>query len=81
MEGAGYLLECWECRLSGQEAKYVGETSRSTYQRGREHQKEVDEAKRSHPLVSHFQKVHQGNKQIILMRTVRETRTAMERQV
>ena len=67
--------------MSGKEAKYVGETSRSPYQRGHEHQKVIDEAKTSHPLVSHFQEVHQGTQQPILMRIVRETQTALERQV
>ena len=33
-EGAGYYLECWECKLEGKTFKYVGETSRSPYQEG-----------------------------------------------
>jgi len=81
IEGVGYLLECWACRLVGKVAIYVGETSRSPYQRGRGHQKEVNEAKRSHPMVTHFQETHQEQKQTILMRTVRNTNTALERQV
>ena len=81
MEGAGYLLECWTCRLEGKVARYVGETSRSPYQRGQEHQKEICEAKRSHPMVGHFLDVHRGQRQVVLMRTVRNTNTALERQV
>ena len=36
-EGVGYLLECWTCRLKGKAARYVGESSRSAFQRGKEH--------------------------------------------
>ena len=31
MEGEGYLIECWTCRLVGKVAKYGGENSRSPY--------------------------------------------------
>ena len=48
-------------------AVYVGETSRSPYQRGKEHQEEVDLTKKVHPLVIHFQEVHNEEKQAILM--------------
>ena len=80
-EGAGYLLECWDCRRAGKGKVYVGETSRSPYQRGREHHKEVAEAKKTHTMVLHFQEFHQGQTQQVLMRTMVETRTALDRQV
>ena len=38
-EGAGYAIECWPCRLGGKKAVYIGETSRSPYQCGKEHHK------------------------------------------
>ena len=78
-EGSGYSLECWSCRLKGRKALYVGETSRSPYQRAREHTKEIDEAKKSHPLVIHFSEKHGGCKQEVIMRTVKETRMVLER--
>ena len=60
-EGAGYMIECWTCRKEGKKAAYVGETSRSPYQRGKEHLKEVNEVrKKSHPLVCHFEESHEG---------------------
>ena len=43
-EGAGNTIECWTYRLGGRKALSIGETSRSPYQRGKEHQKEVTDA-------------------------------------
>ena len=36
--------------------------------------------KKSHPLVCHFEESHEGEQQTLLMRTLVETRTALERQ-
>ena len=66
--------------LKGRKALYVGETSRYPYQRGREHCKEVEDAKKSHPMIIHFSEKHEGCRQEIVMRTIKETRTALERQ-
>ena len=66
-EGAGYILECWDCRKIGKEAKYIGETSRSPSQGGKEYGQEVMEAKKTHPLVLHFQEKHNGQEQQIFM--------------
>ena len=78
-ESVGYHLECWGCRKEGRKAVYVGHTSRSPYQRGKEHQEEVDLTKKVHPLVIHFQEVHNGERQTILMRVLKSARTALER--
>ena len=40
-EGAGYVIECWLCRLEGKTFKYIGETSRSPFQRGKEHKADL----------------------------------------
>ena len=40
-EGIGYAVECWTCRLQGETYRYIGESSRSAYQRALEHWKEV----------------------------------------
>ena len=74
------MVECRTCRKEGKKAAYIGETSRSPYQRGKEHQKEVGEMKKAHPLVCHFQEVHGGKVQTLLLRTLVETRTTLERQ-
>ena len=60
---------------------YLGETSRSSYQRGREHLKEIQEATPTHPLVIHNIEEHGGETQEILMRTLTTHLSAMERQV
>ena len=80
-EGVGYVVECWRCRCEGKRAEYIGETSRCPYQRARNHQKEVSEMKTSLPLVQHFEERHGGEEQELLIRTVREANTALERQV
>ena len=63
LEGAGYVLECCSCKRGCKVAKYVAKTSRSPYQRGREHHKEIAEAKKTHPVVLHFQESHKGIRQ------------------
>ena len=60
---------------------YWGESSRSAYQRGREHQKEIDDGSISHPLVAHFWDQHNGEKQQVIMRIITKHRTALDRQV
>ena len=80
-EGVGYTLECWECRLGGMKYMYVGETSRSPYQRGKEHEKDIGNGKKTHPLWIHFGEKHGGERQRILMRVIATPQTAMARQV
>ena len=75
VEGVGYIIECWTCRTAGNPHKYVGESSRSGYQRGREHWAEVEAAKKTHPIVIHFNEIHQGAKQQVLMRVVKHSRS------
>ena len=36
-EGVGYLVECWPCKLAERRYRYVRESTRSGYQREREH--------------------------------------------
>ena len=52
-EGMNYCIECISCRKQGLRRIYIGETSRSLYQRGREHSKEIQEMSPTHPLVIH----------------------------
>ena len=59
-EGANYCIECLTCRQEGRRRLYLGETSRSPYQRGAEHEKEVREGVPSHPLVIHCMEEHGG---------------------
>ena len=80
-EGIGYALECWTCRLQGRTYRYIGESSRSPYQRGQEHWKEILAGKKTHPLVDHFLDFHQGTRQEVLFRTLATFQTALHRQV
>ena len=80
-EGANYSIECLTCRKEGKRRIYFGETSRSPYQRGSEHQKEVREGILTHPLVIHSIEEHEGITQPILMRTLSAHLTPMDRQI
>ena len=80
-EGANYSIECLTCRQEGKRRIYFGETSRSPYQRGSEHQKEVREGVSTHPLVIHSMEEHEGVTQPILMRTLSAHLTPMDRQI
>ena len=70
VEGVNYLWECVKCRREGKVRRYYGETSRSAYQRGVEHLKEIDEGVSTHPMVIHYWEEHQGRKQETMMRIV-----------
>ena len=80
-EGIGYVLECWPCRLEGKEARYIGESSRSAFQRGKEHMADIKAGKKAHPINIHFSEVHEGKEQEVIMRTLTTPQTALARQV
>ena len=80
-EGIGYYIECWQCRLLVKMFRYIGESSRSAHQRGKEHMREITKGKKTHPLVIHFLEEHNGSRQEILPRVVGLFRTPLERQV
>ena len=80
-EGIGYVKECWPCRLQGRKTKYIGEKSRSAYQRAGEHWKEIQAGKKTHPVVEHFLEHHQGTMEEVLLQTLGMFQTALQRQV
>ena len=80
-EGMNYSLECMSCRKRDILRIYLGETSRSSYQRGREHSKEIQKRTASHPFVIHCQEEHGGEIQPVLMRTLSSHLTPMDRQI
>ena len=53
-EGITYTLECQKCRREGIRRSYIEESSRSSYQRGKEHDKDIREGVLDHPMVQHF---------------------------
>ena len=69
------------CRKEGKRRVYLGETSRSACQRGREHFKEIQEATPTHPLVIHNVEEHGGETQPVLMRSLSAHLMTMDRQV
>ena len=80
-ESVNYIIECVTCRKNGVRRVYLGETSRSCYQRGLEHTREIDEGIITHPIVLHFWEEHNGEKQNVLMRILSGHLTPMDRQI
>ena len=76
-----YILECITCRKEGVRRAYLGETSRSSYQRGREHIKKILKGMATHPMIIHSLEEHGGEAQPVLMRTLSSHLTTMDRQV
>ena len=58
----------------------MGDTSRSRYQRGLEHFKEIEEGIATHPMVIHFWEDHSGRRQDCLMRILSGHLTPLDRQ-
>ena len=64
--------------------KYIGETARSAYERGDEHQSDREKLQEYSHLLKHITKRHRGAKLEKIkfgMKFVRQTRSALERQV
>ena len=64
--------------------KYIGETSRSAYERGLEHQKDLDDLKIESHMLKHYIENHENEKIEDMefgMKIVRKPRTAFNRQV
>ena len=80
-EGVLYVLDYQACRKEGIRRQYIGESSRSGYQRGREHWKEVSEGALTHPMTLHFLEEHEGKQQEVILRIVNKFHTALARQV
>ena len=80
-EGSNYILECISCRGQDKRRVYLGETSRSCYQRGKEHSKEIREGIATHPMVVHAAEEHEGEVQPVLMRILSSHLTPMDRQI
>ena len=64
--------------------KYVGETGRSVYERGREHQKDREKWDKGSHMLKHIVLAHEGEKETEIkfrMRIVKTHRSAFERQI
>ena len=81
-EGVVYKIQCLECRRLGISAEYIGETSRSAYQRGKEHLDDIRLNNPDSPLMKHQKECHPKHKQPAFEMTIVKThRKALERQI
>ena len=80
-ESACYVLQCMKCRAEGRNRLYEGETSRSPFERGLEHQGAVDRGEADHPMVRHAWEEHAGQKPDFLMRVKSRHKKALDRLV
>ena len=79
-ESVNYAIECMTCQSAGVKRIYKGETSRSAFQQGHEHEGEIEKGIVNHPLVQHFWHKHDGRCQLILMRILSGHQIPLERQ-
>lgn len=80
-EGVTYCLKCLDCRQQGKRRVYYRETSRRSYQRGVEHNREIEEGIISHSLVVHFWEEHRGRRQRTMTRIFSKHLTLLKIQV
>ena len=80
-ESICYTLQCMTCRAAGKKCTYEGESSRSPYERGVEHQAAVDKGEADHPLVRHAWEHHRGRRPDFLMKVTTRHRKALDRLV
>ena len=80
-----YLTECRTCLERGEKVRYIGETARSCYERGLEHQRDARGEKEESHVHSHWIERHQGegetSDQLFRMRIVQGHRAALTRQI
>ena len=58
--GINYEITCKPCLRDGRLARYIGESGRSSYSRGLEHEQNLRSLKRGQPLADHVIEVHLG---------------------
>ena len=80
-ENITYKIKCEGCAEVGKEATYIGESSRTMYQRGKEHSKALEDEDEESPLWTHCQVIHGGAPQEFSMTIIRSHVTAFDRQV
>merc|ERR1711954_52598 len=79
-QGVIYYMECLECREQGKKTLYVGESSRSGYDRGVEHLRAVEADSEESPLVEHRNLKHQYKAVRFEMILKEFPRTTLQRQ-
>ena len=80
-EGITYSIVCLGCQAVVIKSEYSGESSRSMYQRGQEHLKDLADQKDDSPLWKHCASMHNGVTQEFQMKLVVRHRSALNRQI
>ena len=80
-ENICYEMECLGCLDEGKRTSYIGESSRTSYERLNEHYRGHLNEEKENPLWKHSQGAHQGVKQSFKMTIVSHHRKPLERQV
>ena len=78
-----YFSICQECKSKGKEAFYIGESSRSCYERGKEHHRDFINQEEDSHMFWHQQEEH-GEKEDMVkfsMKVVQNHQTAFRRQI
>ena len=81
-----YRTECRTCKSSGREAQYIGESARTAFERGREHERDARGGKEISHIHNHLQEEHgeeerEEGEHGFSMKVVRGHRTALARQI
>ena len=80
-EGVVYSIICLGCKKDGILAEYTGESSRSLYQRGREHQRGYKDQKEDNPMWKHVVQHHGGSHQEFQLALIKMHHNAFNRQI
>ena len=75
-----YSLECETCRQNAKLSLYIGESARTLYDRGLEHQKAYASRSEESVMYEHEQKDHQGEKAEWTMKAQRFQKGNLKRQ-
>ena len=77
-----YKTQCGECKEKGKDTVYVGESARTGYERGLEHQKDAKQKKENSHIATHCAENHSGQgREKFSMKVMRTHRTALTRQI
>ena len=75
-----YMIECMTCMEEGNKTQYIGETSRSTYERMEEHRNMMEKIKTESPLIEHHLEKHEKQEPNFRAKVVLSVRKPLERQ-
>ena len=80
-ENVTYTISCRGCSQEGRTTLYTGETSRTLYQRGAEHLRDLENEHEDSSLWKHCTNMHGGTKVEFKMAIIQRHITAFNRQV